>query len=90
MGADEAVTGWIAEEAGRGLGAFDSARMWETVIGFLDEMAELLGDEEVTPAEYDDLLCTLLRNAEIGQAPHTQNQVQLAAADAEMRKRIGG
>ncbi len=81
VGADEAVSGWIAEEAGQGLGAFDSARMWETVIGFLDEMAELLGDEEVTPAEYDDLLCTLLRNAEIGQAPHTQNQVQLAAAD---------
>ena len=81
VGADEVVSGWIADETELGLGAFDSARMWETVIGFLDEMAELLADEEVTPAEYDDLLCTLLRSAEIGQAPHTQNQVQLAAAD---------
>ncbi len=81
VGAQETVTGWIADEAAQGLGAFDSARMWETVVGFLDEMAGLLGDEEVTPAEYDDLLCILLRTAEIGQAPHTQNQVQLAAAD---------
>lgn len=81
VGAEEVVRGWIAAESGQGLGGFDSARMWETVIGFLDEMASLLGDEEVTPAEYDDLLCVLLRAAEIGQAPHTQNQVQLAAAD---------
>lgn len=82
LGADEVVREWIAAEATQGLGSFDSARMWETVIGFLDEMTDLLGDEEITAAEYDDLLCVLLRAAEIGQAPHTQNQVQLAAADS--------
>lgn len=81
VGADKVVAGWIEAENGQGLGGFDSGRMWETVIGFLDEMAALLGDEEITPAEYDDLLCVLLRCAEIGQAPHTQNEVQLAAAD---------
>ena len=80
-GARQTVEKWIEQEGARGLGGFDSARMWETVIGFLDEMARLLGDEEVAPAEYDDLLCVLLRAAEIGQAPHTQNEVQLAAAD---------
>ncbi len=79
--AERTVSRWIADESEQGLGGFDSARMWETMVGFLDEMADLLGDEKVTPAEYDDLFCTLLRNAEIGQAPHTQNQVQLAAAD---------
>ena len=81
VGAQETVENWINDESAQGLGGFDSARMWQTVIGFLDEMAGLLGDEEITPAEYDDLLCTLLRSAEIGQAPQTQNQVQLAAAD---------
>lgn len=81
VGAQDTVEGWIDAESEQGLGGFDSARMWETVIGFLDEMAGLLGEEEITPAEYDDLLCTLLRSAEIGQAPHIQNQVQLAAAD---------
>lgn len=81
VGADGEVERRIAAESAQGLGGFDSARMWKTVIGFLDEMADLLGEEEVTPAEYDDLLCVLLRTAEIGQAPHTQNQLQLAAAD---------
>ncbi len=82
VGADDVVRGWIAAEAGQGLGSFDSARMWQTVTEFLDQMAQLLGDEPVTPAEYDDLLCVLLRSAQIGQAPHTQNQVQLAVADS--------
>lgn len=81
VGADRVTEKWIEAERGQGLGGFDSARMWETVIGFLDEMAELLGDEPITPAEYDDLLCVLMRAAEIGQAPHTQNEIQLAAAD---------
>ncbi len=82
LGADRTVLHWIEEEKHLGLGSFDSSRMWDTLIGFLDEMAQLLGEEPIDCSVYDELFCVLLRSAKIGQAPHNRNQVVLAAADS--------
>ena len=41
--------------------AEEAAREWNVVMGLLNEMAHLLGEQTVTVAEYEDLFGLLLR-----------------------------
>ncbi len=56
-------------------------RTWNTMMELLGQMTSLLGDDDVTAAEYDELLVLLLRAADIGHVPQTQNAVIVTTAD---------
>ena len=47
----------------------------------LGQMEQLLGDDEVTAAEYADLFLLLVRSADLGHVPETQDAVMLTTAD---------
>ena len=60
--------------------AEEAAREWNVVMGLLDEMARLLGDQDVTVSEYEDLFGLLLRSSDLGHIPQTLDAVVLANA----------
>ena len=55
-------------------------REWNVVMGLLNEMAHLLGEQTVTVAEYEDLFGLLLRSSDLGHIPQTLDAVVLASA----------
>lgn len=60
--------------------AEEAAREWNVVMGLLNEMARLLGEQTVTVAEYEDLFGLLLRASDLGHIPQTLDAVVLAGA----------
>lgn len=54
---------------------------WEHIMALLDQMEQLLGTDEVTPAEYAELFALLLHAAQLGSVPQTQDVVILTTAD---------
>ena len=72
---------------GRLCAAEDALRSWDLAMDALDMMARLLGDDAVTPAEFDELLLILLRGSEVGNVPRTLDTVAITSAD---RMRLAG
>ncbi|WP_312102373.1 PD-(D/E)XK nuclease family protein [Pygmaiobacter massiliensis] len=73
--------------AGRLAAAEDALRSWDLAMDALDTMAQLLGEDAVTPAEFDELLLILLRGSEVGNVPRTLDTVAITSAD---RMRLAG
>ncbi len=69
------------EERGEFFFAETSRRAWDLSMDLLDQMSLLLGEEEVTAAEYDDLFLLLVRSTEFGQAPQALESVIFTSAD---------
>ena len=82
LGAEEAQAAQVeAIRAERGIpAAEEAAREWNVVMGLLDEMASLLGGQNVTIAEYEELFGLLLRSSDLGHIPQTLDAVVLASA----------
>ncbi len=82
LGAEDQQTSLIeAIRAERGIpAAEEAAREWNVVMGLLNEMARLLGEQTVTVAEYEDLFGLLLRASDLGHIPQTLDAVVLAGA----------
>ena len=82
LGAEEQQAAQVkAIRAGRGIpAAEEAAREWNVVMGLLNEMAHLLGEQTVTVAEYEDLFGLLLRSSDLGHIPQTLDAVVLASA----------
>ena len=83
FGAPE-IVGALAQELeqeGDVLRAHSAVRAWNLVVGLLDQMEELLGDDDITPSEYEELFALLLRSTDIGQVPETQDAVMFTTAD---------
>ena len=60
--------------------AEEAAREWNVVMDLLNQMAQLLGEEVVPPAEYAELFGLLLRSSDLGHIPQTLDAVMLASA----------
>ena len=60
--------------------AEEAAREWNVVMDLLNQMAQLLGEETVPPAEYAELFGLLLRSSDLGHIPQTLDAVMLASA----------
>ena len=82
LGAEQAQQEQVeALRAARGIpAAEEAAREWNVVMDLLDQMARLLGDETVPPAEYAELFGLLLRSSDLGHIPQTLDAVMLAPA----------
>jgi len=82
LGAEEQQAAQVkAIRAGRGIpAAEEAAREWNVVMGLLNEMARMLGEQTVTVAEYEDLFGLLLRSSDLGHIPQTLDAVVLASA----------
>lgn len=68
-------------DAGQGAAADDALKMWDAAVTALDELNGLLGEDRITPGEYDELLVLLLRAGEIGRVPRTLDTVLVTTAD---------
>ena len=82
LGAEEQQAAQVeAIRAARGIpAAEEAAREWNVVMGLLNEMARLLGEQTVTVPEYEDLFGLLLRSSDLGHIPQTLDAVVLASA----------
>ncbi len=80
LGAEERQAEQLeAIRAERGIpAAEEAAREWNVVMELLNEMADLLGDQGITIAEYEDLFGLLLRSCDLGHIPQTLDAVVLA------------
>lgn len=66
---------------GRAALADETLRAWNGVMQLLSELSLLLADQTVTPQELDDLFLLMLRGAEFGRVPQTQDAVIFTTAD---------
>ena len=82
LGAEEAQNQQVeALRLARGIpAAEEAAREWNVVMDLLNQIAQLLGSETVSPAEYAELFGLLLRSSDLGHIPQTLDAVMLASA----------
>src|SRR5699024_8379336 len=55
-------------------------REWNVVMGLLNQLAQLLGDEILPPADYAELFTLLLRTTDMGHIPQSLDSVILTTA----------
>ncbi len=60
--------------------ADEALREWNVVMGLLNQLAQLLGDEPLPPAEYAELFTLLLRTTDMGHIPQSLDSVILTPA----------
>ena len=73
----------LAEELrvqGRLPDADEALREWNVVMGLLDQLARLLGDEVFAPADYAELFTLLLRTTDMGHIPQSLDSVIVTTA----------
>lgn len=58
-----------------------TAQVWEALMGLLDDMASVLGEDRLEAKEALDLLHTAARGTDIGSIPQALDAVQIGAAD---------
>lgn len=75
----EKITLLMQEQQARGRSdlAEETAQIWGKVIGILDQMAEIMGEEGFSPAAFRDLLETGLAEVEIGVLPPTKDGLMM-------------
>ncbi len=61
--------------------AAQSGRAWDMAMQMLDQMADILGEDEVEPEMYDELLLILVRSTDFGQPPQTLECALFSSAD---------
>jgi ATP-dependent helicase/nuclease subunit B len=74
---------WIADAnaAGQLEEAAAHEQIWSEITDLLDQMADLLGGEAVTPTEFTDILETGLERFDLALTPPTVDQVLVGAVD---------
>lgn len=75
------------QEAGDEARAAALYRAWDGMMDLLGQMEQLLGGDEISAGEYLELLLLLIRSADVGHVPQTQDVVLLTTAD---RMRLSG
>ena len=55
--------------------AEEASQIWGVIIGILDQLVELIGDEEISPEEYGVILKSGFEAVEIGLLPPTIDQI---------------
>ena len=61
--------------------ADEQRRMWDAAMDLLDELYRLLEQDEVTAAEFDELLHLMLRGSDLGRIPQMLEAVLFTTAD---------
>lgn len=82
LGAEETLNA-LAEtlrDQGRLPEADEVLREWNVVMGLLNELAQLLGEEVLPPADYAELFTLLLRTTDMGHIPQSLDSVILTTA----------
>lgn len=82
LGAEDALNA-LAEtlrDQGRLPEADEVLREWNVVMGLLNELAQLLGEEVLPPADYAELFTLLLRTTDMGHIPQSLDSVILTTA----------
>ena len=82
LGAEDALN-TLAEELraqGRLPEADEVLREWNVVMGLLNQLAQLLGEEELPAADYAELFTLLLRTTDMGHIPQSLDSVILTTA----------
>lgn len=82
LGAEDTLNA-LAEalrEQGRLPEADEVLREWNVVMGLLNELAQLLGEEVLPPADYAELFTLLLRTTDMGHIPQSLDSVILTTA----------
>lgn len=77
---DEQNKAGIAAQDG-GVMAEEARRAWDLAMDLLDQMTQLLGAENVSAMEYEELFLLLVRGTDFGQVPQVQESVVFASAD---------
>ena len=67
-------------DRGRLPDADEVLREWNVVMGLLDQLARLLGDEVFAPADYAELFTLLLRTTDMGHIPQSLDSVIVTTA----------
>lgn len=82
LGAEETLDALAKtlREQGRLPEADEVLREWNVVMGLLNELAQLLGEETLPPAEYGELFTLLLRTTDMGHIPQSLDSVILTTA----------
>lgn len=82
LGAETALNALAAalREQGRLPEADEVLREWNVVMGLLNQLAQLLGEEPLPPAEYAELFTLLLRTTDMGHIPQSLDSVILTTA----------
>lgn len=82
VGAPACVSAAAAEtELHSAPAADEQRRMWDAAMDLLDELYHLLEQDEVTAAEYDELLNLMLRGSDLGRIPQMLKTVLFTTAD---------
>lgn len=82
LGAEETLNA-LAEtlrDQGRLPEADEVLREWNVVMGLLNELAQLLGEEVLPPADYAELFTLLLRTTDMGHIPQSLDSVIMTTA----------
>ncbi|MFV0412474.1 MAG: PD-(D/E)XK nuclease family protein [Oscillospiraceae bacterium] len=69
------------EQNGEPAYAEKSRRAWDVAMSLLDQMVLLVGQEKISPAEYDDLFLLLVRSTDFGQTPQVLECAVFTGAD---------
>ncbi len=54
---------------------------YNIIIGILDEISDIFGDEIISVKEYDEVFLILLQSQDIGHVPQTDNAIIITSAD---------
>ncbi len=79
----EVLAGWMqaAEKTQRIEQAREHEQVWEEMVKLFQEMTDLLGDEQVTPGDFIDILESGLERFDLGLTPATVDQVLFGQID---------
>ncbi len=67
--------------------AQSTAQIWDTVVGILDQLVEVIGDEEISDDDFNEILAEGFEEVEIGLIPPNNDQVIFGTMQ---RTRTGG
>ncbi len=67
--------------------AQSTAQVWDTVVGILDQLVEVIGDEEISDDDFNEILAEGFEEVEIGLIPPNNDQVIFGTMQ---RTRTGG
>ena len=82
LGAEDSLNELAADlrAAGRLPEADEALREWNVVMRLLNQLALLLGDEPLAPADYAELFTLLLRTTDLGHIPQSLDSVIVTSA----------
>ena len=82
LGAEDSLNALASQlrTAGRLPEADEALRQWDVVMRLLNQLALLLGDEPLAPADYAELFTLLLRTTDLGHIPQSLDSVIVTSA----------